>query len=219
MLVVPQQETVRLTYARTAADRFGLISSLGALLVAVALAALELRGRRSPAVAGAPAATPSCEADLPSPPRRIGGVIPALLLALLFGARVFHRPKDRSAEAAELYERASRAYAEERYPDAAEYARHAASSGRGTPLRDEMLCLRGESLLRAGQPALAARAFETLLEESPQSPYAAQALFSGAAAREASGDQAGARADRDHLLRAYPNTPWAKRVAPAALSR
>ena len=55
-------------------------------------------------------------------------------------------------------------------------------------------------------------AFETLLRESPESPYTAQALFSGASAREAAGDADGARGDRQRLLEGYPETPWARRL-------
>jgi TolA-binding protein len=78
-----------------------------------------------------------------------------------------------------------------------------------------MLCLRGESLLRSGQPQLAVEAFETLLGEAPESPYAPQALFGRAAAREASGDEPGARSDRARLLSEHSGTPWAKRLAPS----
>jgi hypothetical protein len=211
MLVVPQQETVRLSYARTASDRWGWIATAGALVVG-ALVALRRR-RPAPVTASVPAPV-ACADDLPAAPRRWGGLIPAALVLLLFGARLLYTPRDRTTEARALYELASKAYAEERYPDAAEYARHAASRGQGTPLRDEMLCLRGESLLRAGQPQLAVEAFQTLLQDAPGSPYAAQALFSGAVARESAGDEPGARADRARLLSEHAGTPWARRLEP-----
>jgi hypothetical protein len=211
MLVVPQQETIRLSYMREGSDRLGLLATMSALVVATALA---LRRRRPPVTS--PVSVPiGCADDLPAAPRRWGGVIPAALVLLLFGARLLHSPRDRSAEAAALYELASKAYSEERYPQAAEYAGHAARRGQGTPLRDEMLCLRGESLLRSGQPQLAVEAFETLLGEAPESPYAPQALFGRAAAREASGDEPGARSDRARLLSEHSGTPWAKRLAPS----
>ena len=82
------------------------------------------------------------------------------------------------------------------------------------PLRDELLCLRGESLLHADQPSLALDAFETLLHESPQTPYAAQALFGRASARQATGDLAGAEADRRRLRDGSRHS-----VGPPALGR
>jgi tetratricopeptide (TPR) repeat protein len=218
MLVVPQQETVRLVYARTGADRAGLALSL--VVLAGVLTWLWWRRRKarevvapSPPVARVDVA---CGGDtFPKPPRRWGGAVPAFLLALLAAARLFKSAPDRSREAQDLYELASRAYADDRFADAAEYARHGAARVRA-PLRDELLCLRGESLLRAAQPSLALDAFEILLRESPDSPYTAQALFSGASAREAAGDAAGARADRERLLEGYPETPWARRLSQAA---
>jgi TolA-binding protein len=213
MLIVPQQETVRLSYARTASDLLGWIASASALVVA-ALVALRRRRRPAPVTASVPAPV-ACADDLPAAPRRWGGLIPAALVLLLFGARLLHTPRDRTTEARALYELASKAYADERYPEAAEYARHSAARGQGTPLRDEMLCLRGESLLRAGQPQLAVEAFQTLLQDAPGSPYAAQALFSGAMAREAAGDEPGARADRARLRSEHADTPWARRLEPS----
>jgi TolA-binding protein len=56
-------------------------------------------------------------------------------------------------------------------------------------------------------------AFEALLRDSPDSPYVAQALFSGALAREGAGDAEGAKADRERLAQAYPESPWAKRLS------
>ena len=217
MLIVPQRENVSLVYARTRGDRAGLGLSLVALVLA---AVLWLRYRRRPRVTPPPAAPirvdVTCDAeDLPKPPRRWGGALPAALLVLLGAARLFHGEPDRSAEAQDLYERASLAYADDRFADAAEYARHGAARG-AAPLREELLCLRGESLLRAGQAALALDSFETLLRESPDGPYTAQALFSGASAREAKGDAEGARADRRRLLDEYSDTPWAKRIRPEA---
>jgi TolA-binding protein len=76
-----------------------------------------------------------------------------------------------------------------------------------------MLCLRGESLARAGHPREAAEAFSGLVLEAPTSPYVAQALFGGAAAREASGDAEGAAADRERLRKEFSETPWARRLS------
>jgi hypothetical protein len=224
MLIVPQQESVRLHYARTGADRAGLALSLLALGAAGAGAAWRQRRRSAGSAAVGPvppsmglppcaSASPGPSLDgLPPPPTRWGGGIPGLLLALLVLARFAPTPRDRSAEARDLYERASRAYAEARFADAAEYARHAIARSAGLPLREELLCLRGESLLQDGQPGLAREAFETLLSNSPQTAYAAQALFGRARAREGTGDAAGAEADRQRLRAEHPETPWARRL-------
>ena len=215
MLVIPQQETVRLRYSRNAADRLGLVSSLGAVVVgALALRTTRRKSETRPG-RGGPSAAAFLLAERDAPRRRWGGVVPAALIMGLAVARFVVGPKDRSAEARELYERASQAYAQERFAEAGEYARHAAWLGSGTPLRDEMLCLRGESLLRADRPGLAAEAFEILLRDSPASPYAPQALFSGALAREKAGNVEGAREWRQRLGDTYRDTPWAQRLAGA----
>ena len=212
MLIVPQQENVSLVYAPNRSDGIGLALSLMVLILVSASIWYRRRPRALPAPSAPVRVDVTCDAlGPPKAPRRWGGVLPASLLVLLVAARLLHREPDRSAEARDLYERASRAYADERFADAAEYARHGATRSTA-PLRDELLCLRGESLLNAGQPALAKDAFETLLRESPDSPYTAQALFSGASAREAAGDAEGARADRQRLLDGFPETPWAKRL-------
>jgi hypothetical protein len=222
MVVVPQQETVVLRYARTRGDRLGLLLSVVSLLGAGLWAARQRYARgRAPTVASAPrvVVAPACSgaplsdgaSDFPPPPRRWGGALPAAVLGILVLARFLHTSADRFAPAPELYERASRAYAEERFADAAEYARHAITRSQA-PLRDELLCLRGESLLREGEAQAALDAFSTLLSDSPQTPYAAQALFSRARAREAVGDTAGAAEDRRRLRDEHPGTPWAGRL-------
>ncbi|HEY5906397.1 MAG TPA: 6-pyruvoyl-tetrahydropterin synthase-related protein, partial [Vicinamibacteria bacterium] len=222
MVVVPQQETVVLRYARTRGDRLGLLLSVLSLVGAGLWAARQRYARgRAPTAASAPrvVVAPACSgaplsdgaSDFPPPPRRWGGALPAAVLGILVLARFLHTSADRFAPAPELYERASRAYAEERFADAAEYARHAITRS-PAPLRDELLCLRGESLLREGQAQAALDAFSTLLSDSPETPYAAQALFSRARAREAVGDTAGAAEDRRRLREEHPGTPWAERL-------
>ena len=54
MLIVPQQETVRLRYARTGADGLGLALSLGALVAAGAWVGLEATTSGAPEAAAAP---------------------------------------------------------------------------------------------------------------------------------------------------------------------
>jgi TolA-binding protein len=114
-----------------------------------------------------------------------------------------------------LYELASRAYAGEQWAAAAEYARHALSRAPvSSPLRPELQCLRGESLLRAGDPRGAVAAFETVVSEAAGSPYVAQALFGLSEAQAAAGNEDGARRARVRLRDEYPDTPWARRAAP-----
>jgi len=222
MVIVPQQETVVLRYARTTGDRLGLALTLTALAGSLAWVGWRWRrSRRPPVPAAAPlrVVPPSCgsipleTSNLPPPPRRWGGLVPGALLLLLVVARFVHRTPVRGGEGPELYESASRAYAEERFGDAAEYARHAIARSQA-PLRDELLCLRGESLLALGRPAEAAEAFSTLLTESPDTPYTAQALFGRSRARTASGDVSGAEEDRRRLRGQYAQTPWAERLGP-----
>jgi TolA-binding protein len=146
-------------------------------------------------------------------------VIPAGLLLLLALVRAWPDPtvKAHDQEMDQLYAKASQAYTDGRFADAAEYARHAILAGPESPLRFELLCLRGESLLRAGRALESAEAFEEVLRGPPNGPHVPQALFSAAAAREAAGDQAGAMAHRKRLREQFDRTPWAERLrAPAA---
>jgi hypothetical protein len=150
MMIVPHQANVRLVYSRTLSDWFGAGLTLGALLFGAW--SFVRRPRVAPIVeaAGPPATTDAC--DLPAPTRRWGGWIPAALLAALAASR-FAVP-DRAAAAAReadaLRARASRAQAEGRFADAAEYARHAVLRTKGAK-RGDLLCLRAASLARAGQ--------------------------------------------------------------------
>jgi outer membrane protein assembly factor BamD (BamD/ComL family) len=112
----------------------------------------------------------------------------------------------------DLYERASRAYSAGRFDDAAEYARNALRASEGSSLHWELLCLRGQSLLRAGHPGAALESFETLLTAEPRGPYTPQALFGTMEAWTALGDAEGSRRARERLLREFPHTPWAERA-------
>ena len=71
-----------------------------------------------------------------------------------------------------------------------------------------MLCVRGEALLRAGHAREAVEAFTLVVEDG--GGHLAQALSSGARAREAAGDPAGAAAWRVRLRDEFPETPWAR---------
>jgi tetratricopeptide (TPR) repeat protein len=148
--------------------------------------------------------------DLPAPPRRWGWVIPTAMLAVLPLGRL--APGPRPPDAASLHEKASRAYAEGRFADAAEYARHAIVPSQRTNLHAELLALRGESLLRAQQPAQAAEAFESLLGQDGGGAYAPQALFGAAHAEAALGNLAAAERYRQRLLADHAGTPWAERM-------
>ena len=239
MLIVPRQADVTLTYAaRTWADRLGRVLFLAALAVLVVVARRRATRRRGPS----PSAPPQLGGE-PNPDafgsrttdtealhraevaggRVRGGwralalrVLPLVLLAGLAALRFLPEPGP-AAPLAWLDEQASRAFAEERWEAAAEYARHgldqiAAAGGDGLePKRQELLCLRGEALLAAGHPRLAVQAFAPLVDAG-HGPYRAQALYSGAVARDAAGDAAGAARWRASLRTEHPRTPWAERL-------
>ena len=209
MLVVPRRSEVRLTYAaRTWADRAGWSLFLAALALGAGLAGRSLRKPRS--------AVPAWPLDSVADGEPAGGskllrFAPLLALAAIAALRL--APERRPAvDVASLDERASRAYASERWEDAAEYARHALEASQTTdPRYAELACLRGEALLRAGHARLAAVVFAPVADAG-SGPYRAQALFSGAQAREQSGDPAGAAAWRERLRAEYPKTPWVERL-------
>jgi hypothetical protein len=211
MLVMPRQREVRLVYAaRTWADALGLALAASTLALLV-LAAVRRRPRPRET-----AAAPAQEKDAVHPGghrRRWGGAIPGLVVVVLAGARFAAPQPVAPIDSAVLDERASRAYAQESWEDAAEYARHAIALARpGDPRRPERLCLRGEALARAGHPREAVEEFAAVVNEAPGDPHRPQALFSGALAREAGGDAAGAAAWRRQLAEEFPGTPWAERL-------
>jgi hypothetical protein len=202
MLVVPHRREVLLTYAaRTWSDRLGLGLAAAGLLAAFFL--------RRPAGSGSAAEAPG------EPDRRASGAVAALPIALvvaLAALRLLPQPTH-AREVERLDESASRAYAEERWADAAEHARGALSLlPAADPRRDGLLCLQGEALLRAGPAREAAEVFAPVVEGS--GPHRPQALYSGAVARERAGDAAGAEDWRRALLREHPVTPWAEKLAP-----
>jgi hypothetical protein len=215
MMVVPTASEVRLTYGRRASDVLGLALTLSSLAGLAALAVWRRRRRAEQPPAAAPV-IPADACEVPTPPRRWGAAVPATLLVALAAAR-FVPQGEASADAGDLYDRASRAYAEARWADAAEYARHALFPARDMALHASLLSLRGESLLRAARPREALLSFQDVLGE-PSSPYRAQALFGAAEAQSALGDEAGARESRARLLKEFPESPWATRVqaTPAA---
>jgi hypothetical protein len=214
MLLVPWQREVRLVYvARTWAEALGVGLAAGALAL-VALAALRPGARRhgaAPVTAGEGGTVPSDGHG-----RRWGGAIPGVVVLLLAGARFVPTRSSIPIDPAALDERASRAYAHERWEDAAEYERHALTLARADdPRRPERHCLRGESLLRAGHAREAAEEFAAVVDGAPGDPHRPQALFSGALAREAAGDFPGADAWRRRLAQEFPRTPWAERLGHA----
>jgi hypothetical protein len=198
MLVVPEGRELRLRYAaRDASDWTGLAL---ALLAAVAAVAGARRRPRAPA-------GPPPGGSLPAGALRGLPAAAALGLAAL---RLLPQPTP-EGELSALYERASRAFAQEQWAAAAELARHASVlASPSDPRRHELLCVEGESLLAAGHPREAALAFEAVVDEG--GTHLAQALFSGARAREAAGDRPAAEAWRRVLLENHAGTPWAERL-------
>jgi len=208
MMVVPKGETVRLHYARTRAD------AVGWLLTATALGFYLWRlRRRSPAGAAA-------RLKVDAEPARVGsfgwgGVIPVgLLLALAVARFLPGGGPDRSELFQALFDRASQAYADGRFGDAAEYAQHALDQ-EGTPdERAGVHCLRGESLLRDGRFAEAESSFDAVLADPGAGAYGAQAWSGLMRAREAAGNVAGAAQALETLASEYPDTPWAQAADP-----
>ena len=208
MLVVPTRERVTLTYtARTWADQLGLASFLAMLALGVVVGR---RRRPAPGADSAPlAGTPRAEAVARGSVRLVLRAPPLVALAALALLR-FAPDRRVLPDVGWLDEQAARAYAAERFEDAAEYARHALDAAPDSDARrGELACLRGESLLRAGHARLAGLAFAPVVDAG-SGPYRAQALFSGALARERAGDAAGATAWRTLLRAEYPRTPWAE---------
>jgi hypothetical protein len=222
MLIVPRQRDVRLVYdARAGSDWLGLGLAVAALALGIARAA-RARRRLAPAPTGAAAsAGKQTGRALGALPIVVLGALAALRLVPTFagppaesGRRL--RLSDGVGEIEALDARASQAYAQERWEDAAEYARHAAALVPSTdPRRAGLLCVQGEALLRAGHAREAVEPF-ALVVEGGEGPHRPQALHSGAAAREAAGDAEGASAWRRELRAQYPETPWAQRLAPPA---
>ena len=215
MLVVPRQAEVRLTYAaRTWADRLGRSLFLAAIALGVLVARRSRARTTRDALTGAEGPPRHREA-----PRRpwsavLLRILPFAIVAGLAALRFAPAPRP-AVDVAWLDERAARAFADERWEAAAEYARHAIDLvGTEDVRRNELLCLRGEALLRAGHPRIAALAFAPVVEVG-SGPYRPQALYSGALAREAAGDAGGAAAWRSSLRADYPRTPWAERLGKA----
>jgi hypothetical protein len=207
MIVVPRQSTVTLTYARNAADRLGLALTL----LAIAAAGADHVRRRQRARRATPAVViPDDACAVAPPPRRWGALVPGGILLALFASRVVAL-QEAPPDPLPLYDSASRAYSRGRFADAAEYARHALTRAPSLALRPELLCLRGEALLRSGQPALAAEAFEQVVEMGPGA-YLPQALFGNARAYAAAGKPGESRLAKERLLRDHPDSQWSQRL-------
>ena len=219
MLIVPRERDVRLVYAaRTGSDWLGLGLAAAAAFFAAGLALGARRSEPVPAVAWGAGQRVKGRA-LGALPIVLIVALAALRLAPAFRAALTAatpRLAPASPLAETLEERASRAYAEGRWEDAAEYARFAAGL---LPVPDRrrggLLCLQGEALLRAGHAREAVEPFTLVVEVGP-GPHRPQALHSGAVAREAAGDSEGASDWRRQLRAEYPDTPWAQRLEPPA---
>jgi hypothetical protein len=206
MLVVPRQNEVRLRYAARAwPDHVGWGLGAGTLMAGLAWAGHRRRRRAGPSPPG------PGDRDVAVGPRWVRAV-PLALVTLLAAARLVPGPSP-PGDGEGLYEQASRAYGEERWAAAAEYARHAVALFPATePRRAELLCVRGEALLRSGHPREALDAFAEVVARAPSDPHRAQALFSGAAAQETLGDAGGAELWRRQLREQFPGNPWTERL-------
>ena len=209
MLIVPRQRDVALVYARNWADRLGLALSLGGVLfLGVAGGRAYSRSRRREPVEAAAPDEPGL-APARTWEKALRWLPPAVLMALVAAGLVAGRTKPPDPNP--LYEQASRAYAAGRWSDAAEYARHALTLASKSALRPELLCLRGESLLRAGNPQAAVTAFDAVVSEAAGSPYVPQALFGLGEAHAAAGNPVAAQRARARLRGEFGDTPWARR--------
>jgi hypothetical protein len=207
MLVVPRQSEVYLRYAARAwPDHVGWGLAAGTLVAGLGWAGHRRRRRR----AGASAPEPEEPVDRDG--RRWVRAVPLAIVTLLAAMRLVPGPSP-PGDGERLYEHASRAYGEGHWADAAEYARHAVALLPATESRRaELLCVRGEALLRSGHPREAVEAFAEVVARAPSDPHRAQALFSGAVAKEATGDAAGAAVWRRQLEEQFPGNPWAERL-------
>jgi hypothetical protein len=209
MLVVPRQDQVRLHYvARAWPDVVGWGLGFATLLATLASA---VRRRRSRSPEDGPSGDGGVTADTGS---RAIRWLPLVIVVLLAAGRFWPAPPPPGDEEW-LYEQASRAYAEGRWADAAEYARHGAERlPPSEPRRAELLCVRGEALLRSGHAREAVDPFTEVVMQAPDDPHRPQALFSGALAKEAAGDDAEAEVWRRWLREQFPGNPWTERLAP-----
>jgi hypothetical protein len=208
MLVVPRQAEVRLRYtARAWSDLLGW--GLGGLAAIAVLVGALRRGDR-------PSPPPEGRGGLPGGEGRPGArwirSLPVVVVVALAATRLLPGPSS-DAGGGDLDERASRAFAEERWEAAAAYAGHAAARlAAGDRGRAELLCVRGEALLRSGHAREALEAFREVVDREPGDPHRPQALYSGSLAREATGDAEGAAEWRRWLARDFPENPWTERL-------
>ena len=214
LLVVPRETDVHLRYvARTWSDALGW--GLGIVAVVTGLVVGGRRQLRAPPAPEEPRRPGDGEGAASG--RWIRG-LPLLLVTALAVTRLLPTPSPEPGVDV-LYERASRAFSAERFGAAAAYAGHGvARLPVGDQRRVELLCVRGEALLRAGHSREALAAFTEVVERSPGDPHRPQALYSGALAREAAGDAAGAAEWRRRLAQEFPGNPWAERLEPVGES-
>lgn len=203
MLVVPDETEVRLRYAARAwPDAVGWGLALVTVLLGVGW---RLGGRPG----------------VPALPDRAGPALaglPIVLVLLLAAGRLLPASAPQG-DVDDLAERASRAYAERRWGEAAEYARHAVAllspdedDDDDGPRRSELLWVGGQSLLEDGHPREALPLFEQVVDMEAPGVHRPQALFSGAEAQEAAGNLEGAREWRRRLGDDYPDNPWTERL-------
>jgi hypothetical protein len=159
------------------------------------------------ALASRRARLPSTEASGGTP---WGGLVPAGLILALGALAVWPVADARGPEYEQLSRRARAACGSQRFAEAAEYARHAASRAPDAQARSGWQCLRGESLLSAGDLHGAARVLGLVLA-GPASGSTRRALQGAVRAYEAIADEDLARQlvklYRERLEREFPGQP------------
>jgi hypothetical protein len=145
MLVIPREPRMSLRYGADSSDRIGRLASVAGVVILFLLARSRRRSTTSKGLL--PLRIRLALFGEAPPARRWGGLVPGVLLALLFASRALPSADAarRRAEGEELVRLARQARANLRPADAAEYARWALSRVSDASLRAELLALRAKA--------------------------------------------------------------------------
>jgi len=205
MLIIPRQEKVRLHYGRNSADDVGLGLTLAFLIGAVLRrtpVGRRLRGfwRRSPPPEVIPSFVVQCA--YPPSPRRWGGIIPVGLLLGLVALRFTPGPEvAASAQADSLKTWALEALAQQRFEDAAEYARHGIRLTRHRAGHIEFRLVRAEALLLSGRLDESIELAQQIVDRASAVAHRRRALTLLISAHLAAGDAVAAQLAGEQLRR------------------